>query len=371
MTMLNDYLKDLAELVNRDCGTANHEGVTAAAAVMKRHFESIGWECEFKDFGDKSGKGLICRNKPGSTSCDLIMNAHLDTVFADGTAKERPFSIDGDRAHGPGCSDCKSGCLAIFYACKNARPEDLERLSIWAVFNPDEEVGSIASHEWLEELAGHAKAAMVFEAARANGELVSARKGVGNYRVTFHGVTAHAGNNPFDGKNANVAAMRFALEAYKLTVKDRGLTVNPGIIEGGRAVNVISDSCKILLDTRYWTTEEGLELEKQIRALAEKEWVEGVTCEFERLSFLPAMPFSERTRALIAKVDDAAREVGFEAKWVKSGGGSDGNHFALKGIPVIDGCGPAGAGFHTEREYLRLDTVEERIKMVVALLKRL
>ena len=50
---------------------------------------------------------------------------------------------------------------------------------------------------------------------------------------------------------------------------------------------------------------------------------------------------------------------------------SDGNHMAEAGIPVVDGCGPAGGGFHSEREFLRLETVEERINMIVNLLKRL
>ena len=44
---------------------------------------------------------------------------------------------------------------------------------------------------------------------------------------------------------------------------------------------------------------------------------------------------------------------------------------AEAGIPVVDGCGPAGGGFHSEREFLRLETVEERINMIVNLLKRL
>ena len=70
------------------------------------------------------------------------MNAHMDTVFPDGTAAARPFSMKGDTAYGPGCSDCKSGVLAIFYALKNARPEDLQRLAIAVALNPDEETGS-------------------------------------------------------------------------------------------------------------------------------------------------------------------------------------------------------------------------------------
>ena len=47
------------------------------------------------------------------------------------------------------------------------------------------------------------------------------------------------------------------------------------------------------------------------------------------------------------------------------------NDLAEAGIPVVDGCGPAGGGFHSEREFLRLETVEERINMIVNLLKRL
>ena len=313
MSMLEEYVRDLAELVNRDCGTTNCAGVTSAAEVMKRHFESIGWEAELVDLGPTAGRGLICRNKPGSTECDVIFNAHLDTVFPDGTAAARPFSIEGTTAHGPGCSDCKSGVLAIFYACRNARPEDLERLSVWCVFNPDEELGSRASKEWLRELSTHAKAALVFEAARAGGELVRSRKGSSNIRFTFKGLTAHAGNNPQDGR----------------------------------------------------------ELISKIRALAEKTWVEGVTQTVEQLSYSPAMPLSENTRALVEKITDAASEAGFDARWVDAGGASDGNHMAEAGIPVVDGCGPAGGGFHSEREFLRLETVEERINMIVNLLKRL
>ncbi len=49
----------------------------------------------------------------------------------------------------------------------------------------------------------------------------------------------------------------------------------------------------------------------------------------------------------------------------------DGRDLAEMGLPVVDGCGPAGGGFHSEREFLRLDTVEERIHMIANLLKRL
>ena len=191
-----------------------------------------------------------------------------------------------------------------------------------------------------------------------------------NIRFTFKGLTAHAGNNPQDGRNANVAAMRLALAAYELDDKTRGTTVNPGLIHGGTGANIISDHAEVTLDLRFWNDEDGRELISKIRALAEKAWVEGVTQTVEQLSYSPAMPLSENTRAL-EKITDAASEAGFDARWVDAGGASDGNHMAEAGIPVVDGCGPAGGGFHSEREFLRLETVEERINMIVNLLKRL
>ena len=142
MSVLDSYMKDLAELVNKDRGTANIAGVTEAAKIMKGHLESIGFKADLVDLGPNAGNGLFATNKPNADRYDVLFNAHLDTVFPDGTAAARPLTVKGDRAYGPGCSDCKSGVLAIYYALKAARPEDLERLSIAVALNPDEETGS-------------------------------------------------------------------------------------------------------------------------------------------------------------------------------------------------------------------------------------
>ena len=366
--MLETYLQDLAEVVNLDCGSANCEGVTKVANIMKRHFDSIGFATELVDLGPKAGKGLFATNKPGAEKFDIMFNAHLDTVFPDGTAAARPFKVEDGKVTGPGCADCKAGVIAIFHALKNARKEDLDRLSICVAYNPDEETGSVASTEWLASHGKHAKNVLIFEAARAGGELVRSRKGVGNFTVTFKGKSAHAGNNPWDGRNANVAAMKFALAAYELADAELGTTVNPGVLKGGSAPNVISDTCEVQLDIRYWKDEDGRALKTKIEELVGKTWVEGVTQTMRVDCMGPAMPLSEDTKELVAKITEAAKLEGFDAQWVDAGGGSDGNHIAKEGVPVIDGCAPAGGAFHSDREFLRLDTVEERIRMVTRFL---
>ena len=73
--MLETYLQDLAEVVNLDCGSANCEGVTKVANIMKRHFDSIGFATELVDLGPKAGKGLFATNKPvrkSSRSCSML-----------------------------------------------------------------------------------------------------------------------------------------------------------------------------------------------------------------------------------------------------------------------------------------------------------
>ena len=102
--------------------------------------------------------------------------------------------------------------------------------------------------------------------------LVRSRKGVADLKVVFRGRSAHAGNNPQDGANANVAAMRFSLACYELADSAKGTTVNPGIIAGGTATNVIPDSCEVRFDLRYCFDKDGSDLENQIFELAERSW---------------------------------------------------------------------------------------------------
>ncbi len=368
--MLDNFLKDLEELVNVDCGTHNQKGVTFCAEVMKRHYESIGWHAELVDLGPEVGRGMLATNKPGAEHFDLLLNGHLDTVFQDGEAAKRPMSRNGDHINGPGCCDCKSGVLSSFYAMKHADPKDLDRLAILVAYNPDEETGSSYSAEWLEGLAKKCTRALVFEAARPNGELVRARKGAITYFIEFHGVSAHAGNNPEVGRSALLAAARCALELSKLQDLDgKGTSVNVTVSEGVTAANIIPEYIKLAVDLRFWRDEDGEELCRGVEALGAQNWGEDITTTVKLRSALPAMPFSDLTKELSEQLGEAAKMSGFDISWVDAGGGSDANHIAKNGTPVIDGIGPAGGAFHCDREYLRIDTIEERINLVRNFLK--
>ena len=361
--MVQEFLKDLEKVVNVDAGTACTEGVKQVAETFKQHYEGIGFTARLVDLGDKVGPALFATNKPEATHYDVMLNAHLDTVFPAGTVAVRPMSIKGDRAYGPGVLDCKAGCMTIFYALKNLPKETLDKLSILVACNPDEETGSVSSHDWLKECASKSDRALIFEPAREGGELVCARKGSSTYKITFHGVSAHAGNNPERGRDAIYAMVKFIAAVKELADWDRGITLNFGVVRGGTAANVVADLAETELDLRVWNDEDYDEVHAKIMQLAQQVWVEGVTQEIVEKNHHSAMPLSEATQAMAGLIEKAAKLEGFEIAWMKAGGASDGNTTASMGVPTLDGMGPVGGEMHCDREYLEINTIEKHIKV--------
>ena len=128
--------------------------------------------------------------------------------------------------------DCKGGVVAFFYALKTLPPDVLNRLSIAVACNPDEESGSVYSHEWLSRLAKQCDRALVGEPGRPDDSLIQSRKGIRGYVVKFRGKASHAGNHPEEGRDANIALMKFTLEAYKLNDLPHGVSVSPTVMQG-------------------------------------------------------------------------------------------------------------------------------------------
>lgn len=85
----------------------------------------------------------------------------------------------------------------------------------------------------------------------------------------------------------------------------------------------------------------------------------------------PAMPVTEASKELVELVNRAAKAAGYDATWVDAGGGSDANRIAEAGVPVVDGVAPAGAGFHSEREYVEVKTIETRVATLSNVLSHL
>lgn len=361
---LDHYIEELKTLVNVDCGTQTLEGVARVADIIESLWQREGWHTEQVNLGDNVGPGVFVSNKPQAEQFDVLLVGHLDTVFPAGTVACRPMRQDATRLYGPGVSDMKSGLLNILWAMRGLDAADKERLAIAVAMNPDEETGSVWSHEWIGELAKRSRCVLVCEAARADGSLVKARKGMAGYHLTFSGVAAHAGNEPEKGRSAITALASSILAINDLADLDKGTTLNVGVIHGGSAANVVAESAIAELDVRFWENDEYDRVHHALNALCEKGFFEGVTTSLIRVNHKPAMAASEATQALMKQVEAAGREEGIPITWQAVGGGSDANHTAALGIPTLDGLGPVGAGFHSPTEWLDIASIEPRIRLL-------
>lgn len=368
---LNAYLEELRPLINLDCGTLTVEGIEKVADMMAEKYEQMGgWHIKRVDCG-KAGSGLEIRNKPENDVIDLMLIGHMDTVFPVGTAATRPMSVDEQRAYGPGVSDMKSGLLNVVYALRSLDKAVLDKMSICVCMNPDEEIGSLHSETWLKSVAKDARTVLVAEAARADGSLVKARKGMARYKMTFKGKAAHAGNEPQNGRSAISEMAHWILAINAMTNFESGTTLNVGVVNGGAGANIVPEHAEAIVDVRFWDNDEYADIDQKIRALTESPFIEGVLVELDRQAYKPSMVPSEKTESLMAMVEEAGRELGMDITWQAVGGGSDANLTAVLGVPTLDGLGPIGAGFHSDEEYLVLNSIEPRIELLKRVITKL
>ncbi len=369
------YLADLEATVNVDCGTYLPAGVNRVADLMQERFEGTGWNVERRSHaGEGSSEGLgdvlVATLRGGQPDGRrILLVGHMDTVFPDGTAQERPFKVDGDRAFGPGTSDMKAGLLAGFYGVQALQEVGWDDFgSIHYVCNPDEEIGSPFSGPIIVDLARSTTACFVLECGRENGNIVSARKGVAELSITIEGRAAHAGVEPQKGRSATLQAAHTTIDLHALNGRWPGVTVNVGIIRGGTRPNVVAERCELEVDLRAETQATFDEAAAEIERVAKATVVPDVSVDVQKMSGFPPMEKSERSAGLIRRVKEIAHELGFEVNDQATGGASDANPVAAIGIPTLDGLGPVGGGAHSREEWVDLPSVVPRVSMLAGLI---
>ena len=366
------FVDDLASLVNVDCGSYTPGGVNQVADAVSQSLAELGASVEripHRPDGTERQLGDLVVGRIAGSGPRLLLIGHLDTVFEQGTAAQRPFRVDGERATGPGVSDMKGGLLAGLHALAALHAID-RRPSVTFVANPDEEIGSPFSTPHIRRLAGEHDAALVLECARANGDIVSARKGIADYEITITGRAAHAGVEPEKGRSAIVEAAHQVLALQGLNGRWPSVTVNAGVIEGGTRPNVVAASCRMELDLRASSTAEFELAAAEVEGIVMHPTLEDVTTKLRQAAFHPPMERTPGNARLAALATAIAADLGFELRDALTGGASDANTTTAAGLPTLDGLGPIGGDDHSADEWLDLTSVVPRTTLLAALIER-
>jgi glutamate carboxypeptidase len=302
----------------------------------------------------------------------ILIVGHLDTVHPIGAlATTHVFRREGDAVFGPGIYDMKAGSYMGFYALQHfVREGRRTKLPVRVLYVPEEEVGSPTSRAAIEAAALKSKYVLVMEPARDGGKCVTARKGWGRFDMTITGRASHAGSRPQDGRSALSELARQILDLEAITDYDKGISVVVGMASGGSAPNVVPALATATIDLRV---PPGIDVDAVVNRVLQRKPFDP-DCRVEVTGGINRPPYEKNAgiAALFEHAKACAAEVGFVLEDTPlTGGVSDGNFPAARGIPTLDGLGADGRGAHALDEQISYASLVPRAQLLVRMLETL
>jgi len=371
-------LKTLEELVNIESGTNDAIGIPAIGHYLERRLQALGAEVtRTPATGGVVGDVIVGRLK-GRGGRNVLLMAHMDTVYVRGSLARAPFRIEGDQVFGAGIADAKGGVAAILHALALLKAENFQQFgTITVMFNPDEERGSLGSNEVIQKLASQSDVVLSYEPGaiyEGTELLVSGTSGVAFVEARIQGKASHAGTSSEKGVNTMTEAADLILRTQDLQDRKQERVFNWTVIQGGTAPNIIPDRTVVTADLRYGRNEDLPPFEAALRERVQKKRLEGTRIDLQITRLIPPYNATPASRATMDKAMSIYTEVGGKLAILEMrvGGGSDAGWAALSGKPVVEGLGLIGTNHHSSNaEYVQLSAIPRRLYLSVRLISEL
>ncbi len=353
------YVQHFLDLVRID-SHSRKEG-----AIMRRlqaDLEALGATLEYDGAGAAVGGeiGNLIARVPGTRSGapPLFLNAHVDTVVPGEGVKPR---VEGDVVRTDGTTvlggDDKSGVAVIVEVLRALREEGVPHGDLDVVFTICEEVGLLGAKH-LDYGRIRAREGIALDSDNPN-EIITEAPAACRLEFRVHGLAAHAGVRP----EAGISAIRIASEAIarmRLGRLDAESTANVGIVEGGKATNIITDFVQVKAEARSHDerklARQVAHMQRRFQRAAARHTVarDGATVagrvEETVTRDYPRMRLAQDLR-IVQLISEAGRRLGRTISLRRTGGGLDANIFNERGITVAT-FGTGQHENHTLSEYL-------------------
>lgn len=357
-------LKLLETIVNIDSPSRDRQGVNAVGEVICQYLKQHHIDFKVIENKDKRYGDFIIAHIPGNQPGKILIMGHRDTVFPIGTAKKRPFKIEGHLAFGPGVSDMKSGIVTSLLAVIALKESQMDLCDLEILITPDEEIGSPTSRPVIEERAKEALAVFNLEPGRPDGSVATARRGSAHLEFLIEGRSAHSGTEIEKGISAIEELGHKIIQVQQLTDMSQGVSVNVGLVQGGENTNMVAPHASGTIHIGFETETQFQEIYEKIKAIFDKSYVEGTRSILKgHISFLP-MEKHEGVKKLYEIVKENGRQLGISVPEQHTRGAADSGFTASLGVPTICGMGPVGGKWHNEGEYMEVDTFIPRTKLL-------
>jgi glutamate carboxypeptidase len=304
----------LRDLVAIESPTTESEAVAALARRLAAEAEALGLSPELVAVPDS---GPLFRARSRTAGKPVMLLGHLDTVWSLGTLAAQPCRVEGDRLFGPGSYDMKGGLVVALFAVRALlRRGELPALTLF--FTPREEVDCEPYRAVMDAEMKASAAVLDFEPAGPGGAVKTQRKGSGSFLLRAHGRAAHAGAEADLGRNAILELARQALDVSALADAKRGISVNVGVIRGGRRSNVVPDLAEAEVDFRVRTMGDGRQIQAAFQAL--RSFDPDIRLEVEGGLHYPPLERGPHVLAVYDQARQVAREMGSDLAEASTGG---------------------------------------------------
>lgn len=367
---LPEAMKFWEEIVNIDTGSGDTEGLRKLAAILEQHLTGLGFSISRHPAKGPDSEYNIVATIEGTGKKSVMLMAHMDTVFPRGTVAERPFTVKGDWAHGPGVSDCKAGIVNIIHAMKLLTPEDYKRVTV--IFNCDEEITSPSSKDIVISEGKKHDYALSYEPGGPGDKICIARKGNAKIKVTTHGKNSHAGTHPDAGINALTELVWQVDRMRDLGDREKQTSAVFTKIVCGDRLNVVPDHGEAWADVRVALPEELDRLEADLKRLTSEQILPDSRVEAELIRNRPPFPKNPVTDALAAKAVAIYAEIGKTLEGEAVGGVGDINFAYTSGVACLCRLAPPSGGpNHSPEENNYIPAMAPRIYLSVRLIREL
>jgi tripeptide aminopeptidase len=297
----------------------------------------------------------------------LLFSAHMDTV-GPGLNKKPVIHKDGtitsDGTTVLGADDL-AGVVAILEALRTMKEKALPHRSIEVLFTIAEEV-YIRGSEVFDFSMIRSKEAYTLDLDGPIGTAALKAPTLVSFVAKILGKASHAGFAPEQGINA-IAIAAEAITQVKQGRIDEETTINIGIIEGGKALNIVPEVCVLRGEVRSLKHEKALAEVNKIKEICEAT-VGKYHANFEFTTSFGCIAYEVAPKhPVVTRFEKACKELNYPMKLIETFGGSDNNNFLKNGIDgIVLSCGMNKV--HSCMEYAHSDDLEKCTNIVLKLM---
>ncbi len=315
--------------------------------------------------------GNLFARIPGSGERSILFCAHLDTVPL--AAPVEPVIVAGGWENANdgilGADNKVAVAVLLLLARRLTQAAEPPSAGVELLFTVGEELTLAGAKEFeagiLRSAVGYA-----FDSAQPVGGVVVASPTHYRLGAVLHGVAAHAGVRPENGRSAILAAAR-AIAQMPLGRIDSETTANIGTISGGSAANVVPDRCELTGEVRSLDGERAERLASDIAGFL-ADAANDPECECDLDVTLERQFEGYRVRPSAAEVTlafDALRDCGHDPRPIPSGGGSDVNALRSRGLAMLNLSNGTERN-HEPTERVATRALEDVLDLAIALVDR-